>query len=126
MKIVLFTVNCKYINVLGPVLSQTGLQPISVICMCVLSNILNNKYFLYMLVKSFFCEPSAETIISSPSSTKEGWFSATLFCLSSLCDVVYFIPLVQVLVRFKLSDKLRSTADPTNAFGAFNVADPEA
>ncbi|AET03795.1 hypothetical protein MTR_8g075820 [Medicago truncatula] len=32
----------------------------------------------------------------------------------------------QVFVRFRLSDQLRSSADPTNDFGVINVADPEA
>ncbi|AES68734.1 hypothetical protein MTR_3g014250 [Medicago truncatula] len=31
-----------------------------------------------------------------------------------------------VFVRFRLSDQLRSSADPINDFGVVNVADPEA
>jgi len=31
-----------------------------------------------------------------------------------------------VFVRFRLSDQLRSSVDPTNNFGVINVADPEA
>ncbi|AES79202.1 transmembrane protein, putative [Medicago truncatula] len=31
-----------------------------------------------------------------------------------------------VFVQFRLSDQLRSSADPTNDFGVINVADPGA
>jgi hypothetical protein len=42
-----------------------------------------------------------------------------------VCDVVCFSCFSQVFDRFRLSDQLRSTANPINDFGVIHVVDPE-
>ena len=56
------------------------------------------------------------------------WFhrlSATLFCTLSLCGVVCLSCFVQLFVRFRLLDQLRSSAVPINDFGVVNAAELE-
>jgi len=50
------------------------------------------------------------------------WFVRRL-CAAFVRRLSCFIP---VFVRFRLSDQLRSSADPINDFGVVHVADPEA